>query len=34
MAGYIGIRDLTKGGDMIRATTYSPFMPLITVALI
>ena len=34
VAGYIGIRDLTKGGDIIRAATYSPFMPLITVALI
>ena len=34
VAGYIGIRDLTKGGDLIRAATYSPFMPLFTVALV
>lgn len=34
VAGYIGIRDLTKGGDIIRAATYSPFMPLLTVAVI
>lgn len=34
VAGYIGLRDLTKAGDIIRAKTYSPFMPLIAVALI
>lgn len=34
IAGYIGLRDLTKGGDIIRSVTYSAFMPLIAVALI
>lgn len=34
VSGYVGIRDLTKGGDIIRGATYSPFMPLIAVALI
>ncbi len=34
VAGYVAIQDLTKGGDTIRGTTYSPFMPLIAVALI
>ncbi len=34
VAGYVGIRDLTKAGDIIRGNTYSPFMPLIAVALI
>ncbi len=34
VAGYIGLRDLTKGGDLIRSRTYSAFMPLIAVALI
>ena len=34
VAGYVAIRDLTKGGDSIRGITYSPFMPLIAVALI
>ena len=34
VAGYIGIVDLTKGGDIIRSQTYSAFMPLIAVALI
>ena len=28
------MQDLTKGGDIIRGVTYSPFMPLIGVALI
>ena len=28
IAGYIGIQDLTKGGDIIRSRTYSAFMPL------
>ena len=27
-------KDLTKAGDIIRSRTYSPFMPLIAVALI
>lgn len=34
VAGYVTIRDLTMGGDIIRAATYSAFMPLIAVALI
>jgi len=34
VAGYVTIRDLTMGGNIIRAATYSPFMPLIAVALI
>ena len=34
VAGYVAIKDLTKGGDIIRGATYSPFMPLIAVALI
>ena len=34
VAGYIGLQDLTKGGDIIRSRTYSAFMPLIAVALI
>lgn len=34
VAGYVAIRDLTKGGDIIRGVTYSAFMPLIAVALI
>ncbi len=34
VAGYVTIRDLTMGGDIIRASTYSAFMPLIAVAII
>lgn len=34
IAGYIGIMDLTRGGDIIRSTTYAPFMPLFGVAII
>ena len=34
VAGYVAVQDLTKGGDIIRGRTYSPFMPLIAVALI
>ena len=34
VAGYIGIEDLTKMGDLIRSRTFSAFMPLIAVALI
>jgi len=34
VAGYAGIMDLTKAGDLIRGRTFSPFMPLIGVALI
>lgn len=34
VAGYIGIVDLTKAGDLIRGSTYKAFMPLIAVAII
>ena len=34
VAGYVAVADLTKGGDIIRSRTYSPFLPLIAVALI
>ncbi len=34
IAGYIGIVDLTKGGDIIRSRTYEAFLPLIAVAII
>lgn len=34
VAGYVTIRDLTMGGNIIRAATYSPFLPLIAVAAI
>ena len=34
VAGYIGLMDLTRGGDNIRSATYDAFLPLIAVALI
>ncbi len=34
VSGYVGVKDLTKGGDIIRGTTFEAFMPLIGVALI
>lgn len=34
ISGYIALQDLTRAGDQIRSQTYSPFMPLIAVALI
>ncbi|MCI5873528.1 MAG: ABC transporter substrate-binding protein/permease [Roseburia sp.] len=34
ISGYIGLMDLTKGGDIIRSVTYEAFMPLIAVAII
>ena len=34
VAGYVGIMDLAKAGDLIRGRTFSAFMPLIAVALI
>ncbi len=34
IAGYVGIEDLTKAGDLIRGRTFSAFMPLIAVAII
>lgn len=32
VAGYIGIQDLTKGGDIIRSQTYLAFTPFLTTA--
>lgn len=32
VAGYIGIQDLTKGGDIIRSITYLAFTPLLATA--
>ena len=34
VCGYIGLMDLTRGGDVIRSVTYDAFMPLAAVALI
>ncbi len=34
VAGYVGIMDLTKAGDIIRGRTYSAFLPLLGVAVI
>ncbi len=34
ISGYIGIVDLTRGGDYIRSRTYEAFIPLIAVALV
>ncbi|MEG1999779.1 MAG: amino acid ABC transporter permease [Evtepia sp.] len=34
ISGYVGIVDLTKGGDIIRGRTFEAFMPLFAVALI
>jgi His/Glu/Gln/Arg/opine family amino acid ABC transporter permease subunit len=34
VAGYVAVKDLTKGGDIIRGVTYSAFMPLLAVAII
>ncbi len=34
VAGYVGVIDLTKAGDIIRGRTFSAFMPLIAVALV
>lgn len=34
IAGYVGIMDLTKAGELIRGRTFSAFMPLIAVACI
>jgi polar amino acid transport system substrate-binding protein len=33
VSGYIGIMDLTRGGDIIRSATWDAFMPLVGVAL-
>ena len=34
VAGYVAVTDLTRAGNTIQGATYSPFMPLIAVALI
>ena len=34
VAGYVGIMDLTKAGDIIRGRTFSAFLPLLGVAAI
>ncbi len=34
VSGYVGIMDLTRGGDVIRSRTYDAFPPLIAVALV
>lgn len=34
ICGYIGLMDLTRGGDIIRSVTYEAFLPLIAVALV
>ncbi|MGN0318201.1 MAG: ABC transporter substrate-binding protein/permease [Lachnospira sp.] len=34
ISGYIGLNDLTRGGDIIRSITYDPMLPLFLVALI
>ena len=34
VAGYVGIMDLTKAGEIIRGRTFSAFMPLLAVAII
>lgn len=34
ISGYIGLADLTKGGDIIRSQTFEAFIPLVAVALI
>lgn len=34
ISGYIGLMDLTHGGNIIRSITYEAFMPLIAVAVI
>ena len=34
ISGYIGLTDLTHGGDIIRGITFSPLLPLLAVAVI
>lgn len=34
ISGYVGIMDLTRGGDVIRSRTFSAFLPLLAVAAI
>ncbi|WP_099206103.1 amino acid ABC transporter permease [Scatolibacter rhodanostii] len=32
IAGYIGVQDMTKGGDIIRSITYDPYTSLLSIA--
>ncbi|MDO5435424.1 MAG: amino acid ABC transporter permease [Clostridia bacterium] len=32
VSGYVAVRDLNKGGEIIRSVTYAPFLPLLAVA--
>lgn len=32
--GYVGLMDIQKAGDFIKAATYEPFMPLIVTVII
>lgn len=34
VAGFIGVMDLSKAGDIIRSQTYEPLVPLLTVAFV
>ena len=34
IVGYIGLTDLTRGGDIIRSMTYEAMLPLLAVAAI
>lgn len=34
ICGYIGLNELTRGGDIIRGATFDPYLPLFGVALI
>lgn len=34
ISGYIGLMDVTRGGDILRSITYDPFMPLLSVLVI
>ena len=34
ISGYIGLMDLTRGGDIIRSITYEPMLPLLAVAVV
>ena len=34
ISGYIGLTDLTRGGDIIRSITYDAMLPLLVVALV
>ena len=34
VAGFIGVVDLSRAGDIIKSSTYQPFVPLLSVAII